>query len=555
MGFQRLATRDARPPHLGGLLAAGAAGGGARPRRPPAEHAAGARQRAAPAKRRRSDRSSTASCRRRSAGWAATTASWRPASRSAPPAPTAGCAAANTPSPTRPTTPTSLKVWLPQAEAGDAEAMYYVGQIYEKGLRHRARLRKRGGLVPPGRGQGLRPRRGESSARSTSRVWASPKTTSRRSTGTGKAAGLAQDLVVLEAGEYEALQKAKAELEPKSGELDKLKKEIDELHRQIGGLEKPRPKAGSGRPPCESLVGRLEGELASRQQELAAGRSRLAELERRQAAGQPARPAAVLAATAGGSGRAAKASLEGDPLRPVPRPGDRQRRLQPAAGARRRRRRSARGGRPAREKIRLQGAPAGQRHPGRHSRGAQRLPREADPEGQLPGLLRRPRPARRRRRHRLLAAGRRRSGPADPLDHQRGAHRAPRPDRRQPRLRGGQLGVRRPAHPFLGGPPAARHDRRAALLPHQAADGQGPAWCSPRAPAAGGRRSGGGGRFRRRLPRRLAAERRGARSFGALPEGQRPALPGAPGQLEHGVRGDEMGPERPRRSSSSCRRP
>ena len=29
---------------------------------------------------------------------------------------------------------TSLKVWLPRAKDGDAEAQYYVGQIFEKGL-------------------------------------------------------------------------------------------------------------------------------------------------------------------------------------------------------------------------------------------------------------------------------------------------------------------------------------------------------------------------------------------------------------------------------------
>src|SRR5690606_16821753 len=29
---------------------------------------------------------------------------------------------------------TALKIWLPQAQAGDAEAQTYVGEIYEKGL-------------------------------------------------------------------------------------------------------------------------------------------------------------------------------------------------------------------------------------------------------------------------------------------------------------------------------------------------------------------------------------------------------------------------------------
>lgn len=192
---------------------------------------------------------------------------------------------------------TSLKVWMPQAEAGDTEAMFYVGQIYEKGLGvapdyvnaaawYRKAAEKGYGPAAVDLGslyeQGLGVAKDEVEALNWYR----------------KAAGLAQDLVVLEAGEYEALQKAKAELDAKSGELDKLKREIEELNRQIGGLEKTSAEGRDRQATLQSLVARLEGELAGKEKELASGRTRVAELERRQqtiAAAAPASPVAAVA--------------------------------------------------------------------------------------------------------------------------------------------------------------------------------------------------------------------------------------------------------------------
>ena len=50
---------------------------------------------------------------------------------------------------------TALKVWLEPAKAGDAQAQTYVGEIFEKGLGTRARLRGRGHVVSAGRRSGL----------------------------------------------------------------------------------------------------------------------------------------------------------------------------------------------------------------------------------------------------------------------------------------------------------------------------------------------------------------------------------------------------------------
>jgi uncharacterized protein len=199
---------------------------------------------------------------------------------------------------------TSLKVWLPQAEAGDAEAMYYVGQIYEKGLGtppdyakaaewYRQAGEKGYGPAAVNLGslyeQGLGVEKNEVEALNWYR----------------KSAGLSSDLVVLEAAEYESLQKAKAELEAKKGELDALKREIEELHRQISAVEKDSEAGRQRQATLESLVKRMQGELAAKENELVAGRDRVARLEQQASASGAGAPASAVAA----------AAVAGDPVK------------------------------------------------------------------------------------------------------------------------------------------------------------------------------------------------------------------------------------------------
>lgn len=203
---------------------------------------------------------------------------------------------------------TSLKVWLPQAEAGDPEAMYYVGQIYEKGL---------GTSPDPAQAAGWYRRAAEkgdgASAVALGSLYEQGAGVERNEVEAlgwyRKAAGLSQDLVVLEAAEYASLQKAKAELDAKSGEADGLRREIEELRRQLQAAESDAAAAARDRQATlQSLIKRLEGDLAARDKELQAGRGRLAQLER-QAAGAPA-PGAPGA----GAVTALKASLKEIPF-------------------------------------------------------------------------------------------------------------------------------------------------------------------------------------------------------------------------------------------------
>ena len=178
---------------------------------------------------------------------------------------------------------TSLKIWLPQAEAGDAEAMYYVGQIYEKGLGtqpdfknaadwYRKAADKGFSAAAANLGsfyeQGLGVEKNEVEALNWYR----------------KAAGLAEDLVVLEAGEFAALQKAKAELDAKTTEADGLRREIEELRRQLQEADKNTDAGKQRQATLESLLKRMEGELLAKQNEVQSGRSRIAALEKQQEA-------------------------------------------------------------------------------------------------------------------------------------------------------------------------------------------------------------------------------------------------------------------------------
>ncbi len=146
---------------------------------------------------------------------------------------------------------TALKVWLPQAEAGEAEAQYAVGQIFEKGL----------GLPPDFAAAAEWYRRAAEQGHAAAQIGLG----SLYETGRGvaqdaqealrwyrRAAGLAEDLVVLQGEEYEALSEAQQELETAREELEERARQVEELEREVEELESrppPPPPPGPGRAP------------------------------------------------------------------------------------------------------------------------------------------------------------------------------------------------------------------------------------------------------------------------------------------------------------------
>ncbi|MFQ5526960.1 MAG: caspase family protein, partial [Thermoanaerobaculia bacterium] len=189
---------------------------------------------------------------------------------------------------------TALEVWLPQAKAGDQEAQYYVGQIFEKGL----------GALPDFESAAVWYRRAAEQDYGAAQI----SLGYLYELGLGvdqddvealnwyrRAAGLAQDLVVLGEDEYQELLTARAELGVTRKEVETLELELEELRRQMNEIESQSEEADRRRSTLESVVERLEGSLAREKVEVTRREELIAELEKRLArtstAGGTATPA------------------------------------------------------------------------------------------------------------------------------------------------------------------------------------------------------------------------------------------------------------------------
>lgn len=142
---------------------------------------------------------------------------------------------------------TALRVWLPAAKGGDAEAQYYVGQMFERGLgvepdfaaaadwyrraaeqRYSAAQIALGSLYESGRGVAQDPQEALRWYR--------------------RAAGLAEDLVILQSVDYDRLTEAEEELEETQERLQEREKESEELKREVEELKRrPVPETGPRR--------------------------------------------------------------------------------------------------------------------------------------------------------------------------------------------------------------------------------------------------------------------------------------------------------------------
>lgn len=170
---------------------------------------------------------------------------------------------------------TALKVWLGEAKAGDPEAQYYVGQIYEKGL----------GLEPDystaAQWYGKAAQQGYSSAQlSLGYLY-------EIGLGVGqdpaqaldwyrKASGLPDEMIVLEGAEYQDLLDLKSQLDDKSREIDRLQTELSRLEQQLN----EERLEGEGKERLQEQVHRLQKELESEQGAASQFLTQIASLER-----------------------------------------------------------------------------------------------------------------------------------------------------------------------------------------------------------------------------------------------------------------------------------
>lgn len=164
---------------------------------------------------------------------------------------------------------TALQVWQRQADQGDAEAQYYVGQIYEQGLgtdpdyakaafwyekaaaqNHRAAQISLGNLYEQGLGVPADP--------TTALKWYR------------KGSGASGDFIVIEAAEYKALLDAQSAQMKNEEEIERLKRELEELKKkQPAPAKQTKEQAAREKKLMEQLF-KAERELEARRREIAA---------------------------------------------------------------------------------------------------------------------------------------------------------------------------------------------------------------------------------------------------------------------------------------------
>lgn len=185
---------------------------------------------------------------------------------------------------------TALKVWLDEAKAGSAEAQYYVGQIYEKGL----------GLDPDyataARWYNKAADQGYSAAQiSLGFLYEMGLGVEQDSTQAlnwyRQASGLPEEMIVLEGTEYQDLVDLKDELSQKNEEIDKLQSRLSQIQKQ---LEQERQE-GEDSEQLQQEVRRLSRELEAEQIVASQFQLRIADLQ--EGLVSSSEPAATAAAT------------------------------------------------------------------------------------------------------------------------------------------------------------------------------------------------------------------------------------------------------------------
>lgn len=173
---------------------------------------------------------------------------------------------------------TALAVWQPQAAAGDPEAQFYVGQIYEKGLgaaadpaRAAAWYRKAAeqDYHPAQVGLGYLYESGsgvEQDAAEALRWYR-------------RAAGAGEDLVLLAEQDYAALVTAQQALDAAETGAAELRRQVEALEDQLAGLAQASDAERAQRASLDSLLARLRSDLDTRTREVDAGKQRIAALE------------------------------------------------------------------------------------------------------------------------------------------------------------------------------------------------------------------------------------------------------------------------------------
>ncbi|MEO8379587.1 MAG: caspase family protein [Acidobacteriota bacterium] len=126
---------------------------------------------------------------------------------------------------------TSLKIWLAEAEKGNADAQYYVGKIYEGGLGTEPDYTAAAKWYEKAAASGHSPSQFEL-ASMYEKGEGVPKDGARALTLYRSAAGLPANVVIIDSARYEALEQAANDLALREEEIESLQRELDKAKQQ-----------------------------------------------------------------------------------------------------------------------------------------------------------------------------------------------------------------------------------------------------------------------------------------------------------------------------------
>ncbi len=200
----------------------------------------------------------------------------------------------------RATYESSLEVWLAGAREGDSEAQFYVAQIFEKGLGREPDYESAANWYRKAAEQG------HSGAQTSLGflyevglgVEADPEEALRWYR---QASGLDEDLVVLEAPEYEELLQRQRELEERNRQIEELERQLRETEATLSASREAQEQDREAQVALEAALEKLETELLGRRadvQRLETEVEKLATVERE---GEPVAPTMPIDAAGDGA--------------------------------------------------------------------------------------------------------------------------------------------------------------------------------------------------------------------------------------------------------------